>query len=151
LGCESEIVLFASMQVRPTKEQKIQILNRKDLYPIMRRILIRQGKIRARQEYLWIVGLQTNNTIDFIELLNIGTLNSIQLLPRELFRIAVIKNVDKVILVHNHPSGSLIPSRADKSFTASQKTAGELLGVRIVDHLIISDKGYFSFLEKNLI
>ena len=138
------------MQIRLSKEKKIQVLNGEDVYPIMQRILVRQGKIKARQEYLWLVGLQTDNTIEFIELLAIGSLNSIHIAPRELFRIAVIKNINKVILVHNHPSGKIAPSRADKAFTNHHKTAGELLEVSIIDHLIISNKAYYSFFEHKL-
>lgn len=117
----------------------------------MQRILFLQGKIRSKQEYLWIVGLQTDNTIDFIELQAIGSLNSIHIVPRELFRIAVIKNVSKVILVHNQPSGTIAPSRSDKAFTKYQKAAGDLLEIKIIDHLIITDNDYFSFAENKLV
>ncbi|TAE79338.1 MAG: hypothetical protein EAY81_11385 [Bacteroidetes bacterium] len=138
------------MQIRLTKEQKIQILNSEDIWHVMKSVLARQGKIRQKQEYFWVVGLQTDSTIDFIELLNIGSLNSVQIEPRELFRIAVIKNVDRIILVHNHPSGSVKPSQADKAFTKAQRTAGELLGVEVIDHIIISPTSFFSFAENKV-
>ncbi len=139
------------MKVRINENDKIQVLNSTDLYPIMQKILLRQDKIRRRKEYSWIIGLETDNTINFIELVGLGDLSSVIMPPREIFRIAVIKNVEKVILCHNHPSGNLTPSLQDRIMTDKLQEGGKLLGITIEDHLIISEEKYFSFANKGYI
>lgn len=138
------------MQARLPREQKVGVLNGYNLWQVMAQILTRQSKIRQRHEYLWCVGLHSDSTIDFIELMGTGSLSTVQIEPRELFRMAVIKNVARVILVHNHPSGRLVPSQHDKTFTSDMAYAGKILGVEILDHLIISTKDYFSFKENKI-
>ena len=56
-----------------------------------------------------------------------------------------------IILVHNHPSGTLKPSQADKDLTTKLKTAGQSLDIKVLDHLIITENAYFSFADENLI
>jgi DNA repair protein RadC len=55
-----------------------------------------------------------------------------------------------MVLCHNHPSGNLKPSRADEELTAKLKSAGTLLDIRVVDHLIVSDEGYYSFADEGM-
>jgi DNA repair protein RadC len=55
-----------------------------------------------------------------------------------------------MVLCHNHPSGSLRPSRADEEITARLKSAGKLLDIEVVDHLIVSDEGYYSFADEGM-
>ncbi len=105
------------MNVRINKEDKIKVRGSNDIYPIMQKILLRQNKIRRRKEYFWVIGLDNNNTIHFIELSAVGTLNKTVIVPREIYRIAVIKNVAHVIFCHNHPSRNLKPSKEDLDLT----------------------------------
>lgn len=139
------------MKVRLNPDDKIRILNSEDLYAVMQKILVRQDKIRQRSEYFWLVGLEIDHTINFIELVAIGAVNYISLKPREIYRFAVAKNIPKIILAHNHPSGNLKPSDEDKKLTNELIKGGELLGIEVLDHLIISTTGYTSFADKGLI
>ena len=139
------------MKVRIAKEQKIKVLNSDDLYSIMKKVFLRLDKIRRRKEYFWIAGLETNNKISFIELIAIGSVNWIQIEPREIFRIAVIKNVPKVILIHNHPSGEVIPSTQDKELTKKLIKSGKLLGIDVIDPLIITTESFMSFSDEDFI
>ena len=138
------------MNVRINKDDKIKVRGSNDVYPIMQKILLRQNKIRRRKEYFWVIGLDTDNTIYFIELSAIGTLNTAVLIPREIYRIAVIKNVAQVIFCHNHPSGNLKPSQNDLALTEKLVKGGELLGVEVLDHLIIDEKSYLSMKKEKL-
>ena len=70
--------------------------------------------------------------------------------PKIIFKIAVEHLASSIILCHNHPSGNLKPSDADISLTKKIKEAGALLEIPILDHLIISDTGYFSFADEGL-
>ena len=81
-----------------------------------------------------------------------GLVNQTIVHPREVFRPAIADNAVAVIIAHNHPSGNLEPSMEDKGTTNRIKEAGNLLGIKVLDHLIVSPsaKGYFSFLEENI-
>ncbi len=76
-----------------------------------------------------------------------GTLTSSLVHPREVFRAAIIENAASVILVHNHPSGKPTPSTEDRTVTKRLAQAGKLLGIRVTDHVIVAQSGYFSFVE----
>lgn len=81
-----------------------------------------------------------------------GLVNQTIVHPREVFRPAIADNATAIIIAHNHPSGNLEPSAEDKGTTRRIKEAGNLLGIKVLDHLIVSPsvKGYFSFLEENI-
>lgn len=136
------------MNVRLTKEQKIKILNSSDIYCIMQDILLRENKIRRNQEHFWIVGLNNANKVLFIELISLGAVNRLQVNPPEMFRMAIYKLAVKAVLVHNHPSGELPPSKADVDFTDRMYKAGKFLKIDVLDHLIISDVDFYSFQDE---
>ena len=71
--------------------------------------------------------------------------------PKMVFKIAIDNQASCMILAHNHPSGNLNPSQADIKLTKKLKNGGEMLDIRILDHVIISEKGYFSFADEGMI
>lgn len=133
------------MNVRLTKDQKIKVLNTDDVYNIMQQVLLRENKIRRGQEHFWIIGLNKSNKILFIELMALGADNMVKIKPIDIFRMCVYKLAHKVIFVHNHPSGVLKASEEDLDFTNLLIKTGELLGLDVIDHLIITETGYASF------
>lgn len=138
------------MNVRLTKEQKIQLLNSEDVYQVMQQVLLRENKIRRNQEHFWVVGLDNDNKILFIELISLGSVNRVQVNPPEVFRMAIYKLAVKVVLIHNHPSQNLKPSDDDIEFTDVMLKSGKIINLDVVDHLIISEQGYFSFADKGI-
>ena len=68
--------------------------------------------------------------------------------PREVFRTALRESAAALVLVHNHPSGDPAPSREDRTVTTRLARAGEILGVRILDHVIVAERGFYSFREQ---
>ena len=76
-----------------------------------------------------------------------GTLTASLVHPREVFRDAIRSAAAAIVLVHNHPSGDPSPSAEDRSVTERLRSAGALLGIRVLDHVIVADSGYFSFRE----
>ena len=74
-----------------------------------------------------------------------GTLNAARLTPRDIFVPALLANAHAVIVVHNHPSGTADPSRADRSVTYTLRSAAHLIGVPLIDHLIVTATGHYSF------
>lgn len=139
------------MNVRLTKEQKVNIHSSGDIYKIMQQILLRENKISRSQEHFWVVGLDIKNKILFIELISLGATNAALVKPREVFRMAIYKLAVKMILVHNHPSGNIEPSDRDNDFTDRLMKSGEMLGVKVVDHLIISEEAYTSYKDAGIL
>jgi len=96
--------------------------------------------------------LDTKHQVIGMEMISKGTLNASLVHAREVFKGALLANAHALILAHNHPSGDVEPSSADKKVTAMLVDAGKLLDVKILDHVIIGSKGgYFSFQEASLI
>jgi len=133
------------MNIRLTKAEKIRILNSFDVYEIMQRILLRENKIDRDKEHFWIIGLATNNTILFIELISLGSHRATLAEPMECFRVAVLKGAKKIIVVHNHPSEDPVPSESDKEATLSLVMAGIILGIPVIDHFIITTTTFMTF------
>ena len=85
------------------------------------------------------------------EVLSIGTVNASLISPREVFLAALKHGAVQIILLHNHPSGSPLPSKQDEEVTERVRLCGTLLGIRLSDHIIIGDNRYYSFREEGLI
>jgi DNA repair protein RadC len=104
----------------------------------------------ARKEHLIALYLDAQNRLLVRETVSIGTLNTTRTHPREVLQPAVVHSALAFVLVHNHPSGSLDPSRDDVEFTRTMARAGELMGISLYDHIIVSRRGYVSLKEKGL-
>lgn len=139
------------MEIRLSKLQKTKIKAHQDVYEIMRMVLMRQQKIDRNREHLWVIGLAADHTIGLVELVSMGSATRTIAEPMEIFSLALQKRSVKIILVHNHPSGSLKPSPADKDMTDRMIQVGRIVHVPVFDHYIISEQGYFSFKEDGLL
>ena len=82
------------------------------------------------------------------ELISVGTLNSSLVHPREIFKSPIKESANAIILVHNHPSGDVEPSKADEHIANRFNESGKLLKIKVKDHLIIGKDSYYSFREK---
>lgn len=138
------------MTIKLTEKQKIKIGSSADIYRIMQPILMREGEIDRDKEHLWTISLDTANRILNIELVSMGTVNKTLVDPMEVFSIPLQKRAVKLIVVHNHPSGEVNPSEADKDVTDNLIQAGKIIHVELLDHLIISEKRYYSFKDQGL-
>ncbi len=104
------------------------------------------------REVFCVLFLNSRNQILDIDELFSGTANEAPVYPREVMRQALLKNATSIILAHNHPSGSKSPSKSDIELTKRLKKAGELLNIKVLDHIIISGpSSYLSFVEEGLI
>jgi DNA repair protein RadC len=138
------------MNVKLTDKDKISVTNPDELYEIMRQILFRDNKIDREKEHFWMIGLNMANTIVYIELVSMGSVKASQAEPMNVYRVAVLKGVTSVIAVHNHPSGNLTPSEADKDTTDRLIQVGKILDIKFLDHFIISAEKYMSFVNIGL-
>lgn len=105
--------------------------------------------INKKQEYFYCVYLDSNKVVIKEKLLFLGTLDYSLVHPREVFKEAYNISASSIICVHNHPSGNVIPSRNDFEITSKLVEIGNLLGIKVIDHVIIGNNKYYSFLENN--
>jgi len=103
---------------------------------------------RKRTEYFLVITVDGAHNAIKIHIVTMGTLNRTLIHPREIFLSAIKDNACAIILAHNHPSGSVTPSKEDDAITKGMCKAGALMGIQVLDHLIITRSGYYSFVEE---
>ena len=123
--------------------QTRQILSPNDAYEMIKEQL--EGLDR---EQFIIACLNTKNEPTNITVVSVGTLNKAIIHPREVFKTAILSNAASIMAFHNHPSGETTPSQQDIQLTHRLYEAGELLGIKLLDHLIIGDGTFTSLKEK---
>ena len=123
--------------------QTRQILSPNDAYEMIKEQL--EGLDR---EQFIIACLNTKNEPTNISVVSVGTLNKAIVHPREVFKTAILSNAASIMAFHNHPSGDTIPSDQDIQLTHRLVEAGELLGIKLLDHLIIGDRSFTSLKQK---
>lgn len=142
------IKLFQAISERYAKENidtKIIL----DSPPIVLEYL-RQKIGKMHKEHFAVLYLDSKNGL-ITDVVSIGTLNASLVHPREVFNKAILNHASHVIVAHNHPSGDSAPSIHDISTTNRLADSGKLLGIAVLDHIIISRTGHYSFKEKGLI
>ena len=102
------------------------------------------------KEHFIALHLDGKNRIICFDRVSIGSLNQSIVHPREVFKTACLSSAAAILLLHNHPTGDTAPSREDLEITRRIKEAGDLLGIKVLDHIIIGDS-YLSFVEQGLI
>jgi len=107
--------------------------------------------IDLQHEEFWILLLDRGNRIKSKELISKGGVSQTIADPKIIFKTALQKNACSIILAHNHPSGNLQPSPSDLNLTRQLQAAGNLLEIFIMDHIILTDKGYFSFKDDGIL
>jgi DNA repair protein RadC len=104
------------------------------------------------REHFVIVLLDQKNQVIGINTVSVGSLTASIVHPREVFKAAILANAATIICGHNHPSGDTVPSQEDRLMTSRLVSAGKLLGINVVDHIIIGRDGrYFSFADEGLL
>ena len=139
------------MYIKLTASQKVKILCSDDIYGIMQRVLLRENKIDRNREHFWTISLDNVHKILNIELVSLGTVNETLVAPMEVFSVPLQKRAVKLILIHNHPSGEIQPSEVDKDITDRLIQVGRIMHLPVLDHLIITEKTYYSFADSGLL
>jgi DNA repair protein RadC len=107
--------------------------------------------IRSDIEEFWAMAFDSDRNLLAAECLFRGTADACLFHPRDVFRFACRRNAVSIIIAHNHPSQNALPSEEDRRVTANLLRAATIVCIPIVDHLIITDREVFSFLEHGLI
>ncbi|RLI07501.1 hypothetical protein DRO24_02915 [Candidatus Bathyarchaeota archaeon] len=122
-----------------------KLMSPKKVYEFM------QAEAKIDRECTWVLHFNTKLQLIEKELVSMGTLDFTPLHPREVFKRAIINGSDSIMIVHNHPSGNLMPSQEDLQIAERLKEAGKILGIEVRDFIIISSKGYMSFAEEGIL
>lgn len=110
-----------------------------------------QAKLQDEQrEVFAVLFLNRANKVNHFEIISEGGITGTVADPRVILKKALEESAVNLILCHNHPSGSLKPSRADEQLTSKIRDAAKLLDIQVLDHIIVSDRGYFSFADEGL-
>ena len=133
------------MNIEVLEDQKIKIYSPRDLFPIMREILLRDDKYDQNKEHFWCVALAHNSVLKYVELISLGTLYQSIVEPMDVFSWAIHKQAAMLVLVHNHPSSELNPTPADLDLTDNLIQVGRVVRIPVVEHLIITTEGFYSF------
>lgn len=150
IGEAKAIAIIAALELgRRRKEaevpDKIQVGNSVDVYKALLPVFA-----DLDHEEFWIVMLNRANRITSKQLISKGGQAGTIADPKIIFNTAIQYRAASIILAHNHPSGNLKPSTADISLTNKLISAGQLLDINVLDHLIVTDKGYYSFADEGM-
>ncbi|MDD5435407.1 MAG: DNA repair protein RadC [Nitrospira sp.] len=129
---------FARRRIRP---EGLKISFPADVLPLI------QNYADRKQEHFFCISINGANEVIKSRVVSVGLVNKTQVHPREVFADPITDRASAIIVAHNHPVGELAPSMEDKEITEQLKAAGEILGIRLLEHIIFNHKGYFSFLE----
>ncbi|MEK7846004.1 MAG: DNA repair protein RadC, partial [Nitrospinota bacterium] len=129
---------FARRRIRP---EGLRIYFPPDVLPLIHHYADR------KQEHFICISINGANEVISNRVVSVGLVNRTQVHPREVFADPITDRASAIIIAHNHPSGGLTPSKEDFEITKQLKSAGETLGINLLDHIIFNQKGHYSFLE----
>src|SRR5687768_15180206 len=131
------------------QDSKIQVQGSQQIAKVFQDLLLLEDTIDQEKEHFYVMHLDTRSRINMVELVNIGTLTASLVHPRETFRRAVIRGSASIIVAHNHPSGEVDPSQEDTKVTKLLFEAGNILGIKMLDHVIFAKGMFFSFRDNS--
>jgi DNA repair protein RadC len=150
VGLKKASTLIAAIELGRRVNSKISINKEKFTNPKLVYDYYYSQFYNLKQEHFYIIYLDVKKKIISDKLIYIGTLNSSVVHPREIFKEAYLLSAAFIICVHNHPSGDSNPSQEDLDVTKKIIEVGNLLGIKLIDHIIIGND-YYSFYENNFI
>ena len=151
IGEAKAIAIIAALELgrrrrsEDASEYEKKVTSSKMVFEMMQPII---GELS--HEEFWVIFLNNSNKIISKAQLSKGGITGTIVDVRLVFRLALENRAIGLILCHNHPSGSLVPSEADKQITNKIKLAGESLDVKVLDHLIITETKYYSFVDEGI-
>jgi DNA repair protein RadC len=131
---------FARRRIRP---EGFKIGLPPDVLPLIQHMADR------KQEHFLCISLNGAYEVIAVRTVSVGLVNKTQVHPREVFADPITDRATAIIVAHNHPTGNLSPSKDDIAITRQLESAGDTLGIRLLDHIIFGHKGYYSFKENN--
>ena len=146
IGIAKASAIGAALELgrRRVSKRAPSISNPSDIYREIRHFSSRE------QESLVVVMLNGAHEVIGTFVATVGLLNKTIVHPREVYAAAIKERAAAIAIAHNHPSGNVLPSDDDKDVTVRIRKAGDILGIKLLDHLVFTDEKYYSFLEHGL-
>ena len=144
LAKAAQILSAFELARRHLLKEAVKISRSEDVLPLV------SDLADKRQEHFLCISLNGANEVIEKRIVTIGLLNMSPVHPREVFADVLVDRAASVIFVHNHPSGDLQPSDTDLRMYEQLTEAGKILGLRVLDHIIVTKKGHFSFQDAGL-
>jgi len=151
MGPAKSVTVMAALELGKRRnlqetQSRLQIRSSKDIYSLFQPIMC-----DLEQEEFWVLLLnQACKVIDKVRI-SIGGIDGTYADVRTILREALLQRSTQMAVVHNHPSGNVQPSQPDKSLTQSIQKAAELMNIRLIDHVIVSEDNYYSFADEGLL
>jgi DNA repair protein RadC len=140
-------IIRISQEVRATNKPLLKIRGAEDVHQVAVKYIGDEDR-----EVLLVLVLNTKNQVIAIHRSHIGTIDSAVVSGREIFKSAILNNGASIVIVHNHPSGIVSPSEADRNLTDTIYKLGEMMQIPLLDHLIVGwQEGFYSFKQQGLI
>lgn len=143
----AEVELVYRTKVKPS--QRPRITSSSDIHKIWRQVWD-ADKIELIEEFKVLLLNRANKVLGVFDVSSGGITGTVAD-PRIILSAAIKANAVNIVLAHNHPSGNLLPSQADEQLTAKIKEAARYLDLHIIDHMIITAEGYYSFSDEGLL
>ena len=147
VGSKKAGTIMAAIELSKRMNQKVVNLRGEFNDPLKLYNHYREILKDKNQEHFYVVYLDIRNKIIKDKLLFIGTANYSTVHPRDIFKEAYLNGAISVVVIHNHPSGEVLPSKNDLETTKQLVAVGNLLGIKVMDHIIIGENKYYSFCE----
>lgn len=148
IGQAKAVTIAAALELG-RRRQKQDILNNQTLINSKSAYgLLAPSIADLPHEEFWVILLNRRNMLLKYKKITQGGFSGTVVDVRQIFKWAILEKASSLVLAHNHPSGSLYPSEADKKVTTKLQKAGDLLDIKVVDHIIVTNRGYYSFSEK---
>ena len=147
IGIKKAAIILATLELSKRINNNIDTIKNKMNKPSLLFEYYKNKLENKKQEYFYAVYLDIKGKIIKDKLLFIGTINYSIVSPREIFKEAYLSSATSIVIIHNHPTGDVIPSNNDLETTKNLVKIGEFLGVKIIDHIIIGKTKYYSFKE----
>ena len=143
VGQAKAALILAAMEYarRRIKPEGLKIATPSDVLPLIRHFADR------KQEHFLSITINGANEVQNVRVVSIGLVDRSPVHPREVFADALADRASGIIVAHNHPSGGLEPSQADRDITRQLQQAGRIMGIELLDHIVFNRNGYHSFLE----
>lgn len=148
IGPKKAAIILATIELSKRMNQQVNTLNNIKINdPLILFNYYKELLKNKKQECFYAVYLDVKNRIINDKLLFIGTINYSIVHPRDVFKEAYLNGAVSIIIIHNHPSGDVIPSNNDIETTKQLINVGNLLGIKVIDHIIVGNYKYYSFYE----
>lgn len=151
IGQAKAVVIVAAVELG-RRRQVLENANKKSIESSRDVFSLFHPLLRDLQhEEFWVLVMNRANRVMGKHMISRGGISGTIADPKVIFNRALLSQASSIILVHNHPSGNIQPSQADRDITKKMRKAGDLLDLPVLDHIIVAEDGYFSFADEGLL